>query len=187
MNNNYLPGISRLNGSVSLPCASDLPNRPSGSQPLLAMPNQDVEAEQISMNITDYNTASTEIGADSAFTAVGMDPPHPNLCEHQRGNLSPNAHMSAINSDWTSSYYTGSQSSSINSFTFTTPTQSYLHSPALTATAQNRLQSGRVRPQTFAPGCVAQWQHSAPMRVPLIHQASLSSPQGLSIFTGKAI
>lgn len=187
-NNNYLPAVTRLNGSVTLPCASDVPQVPPGSHQLMAMPNLDVNAEGISMNINDYNTAGTEIGADSrALTAVGMASMQPNLYEHEQGNLYPSVNMSSINSDWTSSYYTGSQSSSVNSFTFTTPTQSYLHSPALTATAQNRFQSSRVRPQTFAPGCVAQLQHSAPMRVPLIHQASLSSTQGLSIFTGMRI
>jgi len=79
--------------------------------------------------------------------------------------------------------------SSMTGFTFTTPTQSSLYSPALTATPQTQgfLYSG-TGGRMFAPtGCSATWQHAVPHRMPW--QTSIpsivSNTQGISVFTGK--
>lgn len=113
------------------------------------------------------------------------------LCEHQgpiggivntgmQGNGVP-----VMNQGWTNSPCQVSlPQTSVNSFTFTTPTQSYLHSPALTATTQNRFQYSRVTPQTFAPGCSAQFKHTSPCRVPRARQRTVSCPQTITMFTG---
>lgn len=75
-----------------------------------------------------------------------------------------------------------------NSFTFTTPTQSYVYSPTVTSTTPNRMQYSRVTPQTFAPtGCSAQWQHSVPPQRSWLQQSRVANHQARNVYTGKLV
>lgn len=203
MNNNYLPGVSRLNGTVQFPFVGDMM---ASAQPLLPdftngqheFANRPViDTERISTNFTGCSSgnlpdmADIELNPNSGLQggilspvetiSVEMNPP--NLCENQ-GPIAQNSNISQ-NPGWSTVYNPGSLSQcNTSNFTFTTPTQSYLHSPALTATSQSRFQYARMRPQTFAPGCSTPWQHCAPKRLASVRQRSFSSPQPLSIYTG---
>ncbi|XP_053375603.1 uncharacterized protein LOC123533522 isoform X1 [Mercenaria mercenaria] len=201
-NNNYLPGVSRLGDSVQLlrpPLLSNTPNL-AAPNPTLG-PNCALDTGRISTNIIDYNSAGSRLNvaenepyiAGTGVTPLGspfidmsnssteaeVEMKPSDLCDLQGPMLAQNSNVSQ-NSDSTNAYYMGSHNQAcMNNFTFTTPTQSYLHSPALTATTQNRL----LRPQTFAPGCNAQWKHAVPRRTRWLHHGSVSCPQGLSVFT----
>ena len=210
-NNNYLPGVSRLSEgfqrSYSLGAQTSVQPlvtcSPCGvfTNPVLAAQtakqNCVFNADKITTRLEDSKSDSSDLdltesvscdlkslGGDLSYmpagTEVEMSPP--DLCEHQ-GPLTSSLTQSA---GWSaSSYHTGAVTQNgLNNFTFTTPTQSYLHSPALTATTQNRFQNARLRPQTFAPGCNAQWKHAVPRKMPWLPHSSVSCPQGLSVFTG---
>jgi hypothetical protein len=200
-NNNYLPGVSRLSEGFQIPLAplgpqTTVPGVDITTSPVLAVQaagmNCALDSTGIMTNVADnvphnsqldltgthsLDSQVKDLSSSPAGIEVEMNPP--DLCEHQ-GPLSSN--LSQISGWSSSSYNIGTKNPSVSNFTFTTPTQSYLHSPALTATTQ--FHNTRLRPQTFAPGCNAQWKHSVPRKMPWLPHSSVSCPQGLSVFTG---
>lgn len=207
MNNNYLPGVSRLNNTEQLAYSS---NMTTAFPTSLNMTNVDrslipniadgqncaVNTNRISVNpaggihFNNIGTGLTPVlGADSSQVEMAgmgdMETKPLDLCENQGPVIAQNSNISQ-NSGWSNIYNPKRSLEQIctSNFTFTTPTQSYLHSPALTVTTSNRFQYTRTRPQTFAPGCNTPWQHSSPKRLPPVRQRSFSSPQPISVFTG---
>ncbi|KAL4223233.1 hypothetical protein ACF0H5_016705 [Mactra antiquata] len=172
-NNNYLPGISRMNCNFNSVQNNVIPQTQLSCNE--GCSNSMEQGSSVNVNTLNEQCDVIDKTSDSD-SLMTCDP----------SSIVTTTNVTINPQTWpTSKYDSAAQIPSTTvSFTFTTPTQCYLYSPSLTATSQNRFHYTRATPQNFAPGCNAQWKHTVPRQIPWRCQNVVSTNQGFSVFTG---